>query len=98
MGRSNRDGRGQPISPTASYYVQDARQVVGNCAQWWGPNGAGYVCALEDAGTYTGEQVLGMRETDVPWPASFAQSLAVSHVSVEALRRAKPGDPQGEKP
>lgn len=34
------------------YYVQDTRSVVGNCALWWRENGAGYTCAIDEAGLY----------------------------------------------
>lgn len=82
------DGFGDPIDPHGMYYVQDKRTIVGNCASWWRQDGKGYTCELGEAGAYTGAAVLGMRETDVPWPVNAVQVLAVEHVRVEALRGA----------
>lgn len=77
------DGLGNPIVDDALYYVQDARSVVGNCGSWWAPNGAGYVCCIDDAGKYTGERVRSMRDTDVPWPIEHVLAHVVRHVRVD---------------
>ncbi len=77
------DGTGTPLDPAALYYVQDARQVVGNCGSWWAPNGAGYVCSLDDAGKYTGDEVKSLRETDVPWPIAHVEKHLVRHARVD---------------
>lgn len=79
------DGRGLPLEPDALYFVQDTRSIVGNCAMFWAKNGAGYVCALEDAGAYPGHEVANMRETDIPWPMSFVLSIATKHVRASGL-------------
>lgn len=77
------DGLGNPLVPDALYFVQDVRQVVGNCGSWWAPNGAGYVCSIDEAGQYTGEHVAGMRGTDIPWPIEYVLARAVRHVRVD---------------
>ncbi len=77
------DGTGTPLVDTALYYVQDARQVVGNCGSWWAPNGNGYVCSIDEAGKYTGERVKSMRETDVPWPVEYVEARTVRHCRVD---------------
>jgi hypothetical protein len=77
------DGTGAPILDDAMYYVQDARSIVGNCGTWWAPNGAGYVCNLDDAGLYTATRVRGMRETDVPWPHAYVRERAERHVRTD---------------
>lgn len=81
------DGCGDEIRTDRHYYVQDTRTVVGNCVSWRGePPGNGYTCDLAQAGIYSGAQVMGMRETDVPWPDTVVRSCAVSHVKMESLR------------
>jgi hypothetical protein len=42
-------GRGQ------LYYVQDTRQMVGNCMLWWCPDRKGYTTQIDEAGLYTYE-------------------------------------------
>lgn len=82
------DGLGIAVDENADYYVQDNRQIVGNCVLWWGVNGSGYVCELEKAGVYKGSEVVGMRDSDVVWPAALVLASAVRHVRMEPLRRA----------
>ena len=77
------DGLGDAIVDDVLYYVQDARSVVGNCGSWWAPNGAGYVCCIDDAGQYTGAKVRSMRDTDVPWPIDYVLKHVVRHVRVD---------------
>lgn len=85
---ASHDGLGAPVIATASYYVQDRRGCVGNCALWWAIDRAGYVCELDQAGVYTGVEVLAMdRPTDVPWPVDYVQARVTRHVRVDALRK-----------
>lgn len=79
------DGLGQPIDPAALYYVQDRRTCVGNCASWWAPNGAGYVCRLDEAGKYPGARTAGMRDTDISWPCAYVEARVVRHVRADQL-------------
>lgn len=85
-----RDGRGKPIDEKAFYYIQDTRQVVGNCVLWWRPNGAGYTCDLLDAGIYPGTHAKGKRDTDVYWPVEEVRKRTIVHVRVERLREMAP--------
>ena len=64
------------------YYIQDTRQLCGNCAFWWGPNRCGYVCNLDEAGVYTEEEIraCSWRTTDVPRPKDEIDALAIRHV------------------
>jgi len=39
------------------YVILDTRQIVGNCAMFWRPDGAGYTCDLNDAGLYISWEV-----------------------------------------
>ena len=83
------DGTGAMLFDDSLYYVQDATSVVGNCGLWWAPKGAGYVCTIDDAGTYSGKDVKTMRNTDVPWPVDYVLARTTRHVRVDnqAFRR-----------
>lgn len=74
------------------YYVQDNRQVVGNCIMWWAKNRAGYTCELDKAQTFTEEEIQEFlpprgRGTDVPWPKEVVDASVVRHCRMEPLRR-----------
>jgi len=71
----------------AEYYILDTRQVVGNCAMWWCPEGKGYTCDLDKAGLYP-KSWHPWRETDVPVHRDVARSLAITHVRLDHLRQA----------
>lgn len=83
--KNRKDGVGNEIDPIGRYFVQDTRSVVGNCALWWGPDSAGYVCDLREAGVYTGAETKGMRDTDLPWPVEAVQPFVVHHVRVDSV-------------
>lgn len=68
------------------FYILDTRQVVGNCALWWCPNGNGYTTQLEEAGLYSEEETRGHRDTDVAVPEAVAKACAVTHVRLDRLR------------
>jgi hypothetical protein len=77
-----------PVEPAKKslYYIQDTRQVVGNCVLWWCSKGAGYTCDISEAGCFTEEEIKGRRDTDVPWPCEEIDALTVKHVRAETLR------------
>lgn len=75
-----------PASDTDMFYLLDTRSVVGNCTEWWRPNGGGYTCNLSEAGLYSREEAPHHRETDVPVSRALAESLVVWHVRIEPLR------------
>jgi hypothetical protein len=77
------DGTGAPLVDDALYFIQDTRSVVGNCGSWWAPNGAGYVCCIDEAGQYRGDYVRSLRDTDVPWPIEHVLKHVVRHVRVD---------------
>jgi len=88
------DGIGAPIDLNALYFVQDTRNVVGNCALWWRIDRAGYTCDLDLAGKFTGAEVRSMsRETDVPWPIARVEAAVIRHVRADstALTRSDAG-------
>ncbi len=78
------DGLGQPLDDVQRYFVQDARQRVGNCMSWWCDKGAGYTCNLAEAGEFSGEACRAMRGTDVPWPVEYVRLHTVVHVRGDA--------------
>ena len=67
------------------YYVQDTRQMVGNCVLWWCPEGKGYTTQLDQAGLYTKDQILSMRSTDIGWPKKYVERYVVRHVRHDNL-------------
>ena len=72
----------------ACWYILDTRQVVGNCALWWGPDGNGYTCEIDKAGLYTRASAFsGRRSTDVPVHRDVVKAHSVTHVRVEGLWR-----------
>ncbi len=82
--RAKTDGLGNPIVDSDSYYIQDIRQLVGNCILWWGKFRSGYTCNLHEAGVYNGHAAKGMRDTDVPWPEEYVRDNTVLHVRGDA--------------
>lgn len=77
------DGTGAPLVDDKLYFVLDTRSVVGNCGSWWAPNGAGYVCNLDEAGHYRAADVRDLRDTDVPWPVDYVLARTVRHCRVD---------------
>jgi len=84
--------QGVPRVPASSqtkaerFYIIDTRQIVGNCALFWCPDGAGYTTQLEEAGLYSEADARSHRETDLAVAASVARAFAVTHVRVDRLR------------
>jgi len=70
------------------YYIQDSRQMVGNCILWWCPDSKGYTTQIDEAGLYTKKEVEGMRSTDVGWPKEFVDAHVSKHVRRDRLRQA----------
>ena len=79
-------------TPEQLYYVQDTRQIVGNCALWWCPEGLGYTCEIDRAGLYTEDEVRHMRATDMAWPRELVDRLIVRHVRMDTMRQAPEWD------
>ena len=71
------------------YYIQDTRQVVGNCALWWAKESKGYTCELQQAGLFFEEEareIARNRDTDKAYPESVVRPLILHHVRASALR------------
>lgn len=99
---NTRDALDKRLVASQLYYIEDTRQVVGNCVLWWGKDRAGYFCALDDAGLYSGMEaadIVGLRseKTDVAWPRELVEASAVRHVRSEPLSRLRAGAPRRDK-
>ena len=80
----------QLASVEPKFYIQDTRQVVGNCALWR-KKGQGYTLDLDDAWLVdeaTGK-AHGCRETDVLVPQWMAEEASHRHASLDTLGRLK---------
>ena len=58
------------------FYLQDARQYIGNDVLWW-QDGGGYTCNIDCAEVMSREQAFhrhNSRETDVPWPKLYVDA------------------------
>ncbi len=75
---------GQGVA-TALFYIQDARQYVGNSVLWWGPDGGGYTTDIDKAGKYPAD--FRCRDTDVLWPVEEVDAVVQRHVDMQKLRR-----------
>jgi hypothetical protein len=77
----------EPQPEPKTHYILDIRDVVGNSACWWRPDGKGYTCDLGDAGLYPESYFKGLRPTDVPVPRELAERLVQRHVHIDHLRQ-----------
>lgn len=66
-------------------YILDSRDVVGNCAVWWRPNGEGYTCNVDEAGVFD-KPPDKLRPTDFVVPKELVDRHTVKHVHMGALR------------
>ena len=73
------------------FYVQDARNYVGNAVLWWGLNSNGYVCDIHKAQKYTKDEIVKNfgdgRETDIIWPESHVKGAVKEIVDMQGLKR-----------
>ena len=83
------DGLGNPIDPHAQYYIQDARQFVGNAMLWWAIEAKGYTCDIENAGVFSGEEAMKHRLSDVPWPVDLINKNVKKIVDYQSISGAK---------
>ena len=73
------------------YYVQDARNYVGNSVLWWGLNSSGYVTDIAKAHKYTKEEIVKRftdgRETDIVWSAKHIEANLKQHVDRQSIKK-----------
>lgn len=65
------------------YYIQDTRQVVGNCMLLWKIDGKGYTTNLDEA--WLVDEGWSERDTDVLWPEEILREIARPRVDVQNL-------------
>lgn len=76
------------------YYLQDARNYVGNSMLWWRAEGAGYTSNIDEAGTFSRERAYGQhaeRHTDRPWRKDYIDARIKRHVDHQNCARSDPG-------
>ena len=89
--KEKRKARLEKLPENDMYYVQDARDYVGNCVKFWGLNNNGYVCDISLAQKYTKEEIIkqfsNSKETDVVWSAKHVEANVSKFVDMQNLRR-----------
>ena len=76
-------------SATPLYYLQDSRSYVGNCPQWWCPDGNGYTTRLDEAAKFSLAEAMrqhASRDTDLPWPCSDIDAIRRPTVDMQDMR------------
>lgn len=67
------------------FYIQDKRQIIGNCMVFWRKKGRGYTTDLTDAMVVQADWK--ERDTDILWPKDLMDSLAKPRVDHQDLPR-----------
>ena len=90
--------KGHKIEDGKEYFIQDTRQVVGNCALWWRHNGCGYTTEIGEAGRYDAQEARSItrRKTDVAYECNAVLAVAVLHVRVDAPGGIAPLSAEGD--
>ena len=73
------------------YYLQDARQSVGNAMLWWAKGSRGYTTDLTKAEVFSKTDAYLHhldRETDIPWSRTYIDSVAAPTVDMQNADRA----------
>lgn len=74
------------------YYMQDSRSYVGNDALWWAEDGNGYTTDVSWAEIFTKERAMrqhNQRETDIPWPKDYIDSITRPAVAFQYMDNEK---------
>ncbi|MHC4301430.1 MAG: hypothetical protein ACYS7Y_29540 [Planctomycetota bacterium] len=72
------------------FYVQDARQHVGNSMLWWAKNHEGYTCDIRKAHVFSEveiNQARFLRGTDIPWPKNYIDARVSFHIDMQHCDR-----------
>ncbi len=74
---------------TRLYYLQDTRNVVGNCALWWGKGRSGYVTDLRKAHVFneSEKRATSTRDTDKWWRKDTIDAFIDHTIDVQKLRK-----------
>lgn len=70
------------------FYLQDARQIIGNTMLWWAKDHHGYTTDLAKAHVFTEDEITREggftdRTTDVAWPKEYIDERARLRVDVQ---------------
>jgi len=90
-----------PPPPPPLFYLQDARQVVGNSVLWWRKGSAGYTCDLNDAELFSEEQARAEhlnRDSDRYYSQAQIDALAERHIHLDTLHSQLGGGLHREEP
>lgn len=71
------------------FYIQDGRQVIGNCLAWWRVDGKGYSSDLKQAWKVPYDkafQIERNRESEIIWPCDQIDAISQVHVDIQNLR------------
>lgn len=71
------------------YYMQDKRQFVGNDVLWWAIGSNGYTTNIDKAELFTEQEIKSYRDTDIPWPFDYINSIARRAVDMQYLDKEK---------
>ena len=71
------------------YYMQDARQYVGNSMSWWAKDYHGYVCDIKKAHIFTLEEAkkASLRNTDILWPKDYIDQRIQHHIDMQSCEK-----------
>jgi hypothetical protein len=72
------------------FFMQDNRQMVGDCIMWWGEGGNGYVTDIGRAKRFTLKEAVSQnrdRHTDIPWPLDLVTSRSIHTVDMQQFRQ-----------
>ncbi len=74
------------------WYLQDTRDIVGDCVLWWRKGMAGYTTDLNEAHLFTRNEAYRQHEnraSDVPWKAFDIRAISNPMVHSSALLKLK---------
>ena len=70
------------------FYVQDARQYVGNSMLWWKHDNCGYVCNIKEAKVFTQAEIDGMcsinEGSKKAWPKEYIDERKEDHIDMQS--------------
>jgi hypothetical protein len=75
------------------YYIQDTRQIVGNCLLWYAENGRGYTCNINRAHVFRAHEIEKIVKEGQgkyrAWPKTHVDANISSHVDMQHIDREK---------
>lgn len=71
------------------YYLQDKRNIIGNCMLWWAKDGRGYTTKIDKAHIWTAEELIerGYNDPKHPkyriWEKDYIDSKVEATIDVQ---------------